>query len=68
LSGTIRARYPGTDWPEEVASTGEVYFFPGGHTVEYEEPSEILELNPAAALQTVMDHFEKMLAGGWGTS
>ena len=32
--------------------------------VEYEEESEILELNPAAALQTVMDHFEKMPANG----
>ena len=40
--------------------------FRGGHTVEYEEESEILELNPAAALQTVMNHFEKVLAQGWG--
>ncbi len=31
----------------------------------YEEPSEVLELNPAAALESLMDHFERMLAGGW---
>lgn len=66
LAGRIRARYPGSDRPDEVATKGDVYFFPAGHTVEYEEESEVLELNPAAALQTVMDHFEKMLAQGWG--
>ena len=66
FSGRLRAVYPGTDWPDEVASTGDVYFFPGGHTLIYEEPSEVLEFNPAAALQTVMQHFETMLSSGWG--
>ena len=63
--GRLRATYPGTDWPDETAETGDVYFFPAGHTLEYLEESEVLELNPAAALQGLMDHFEKMLAGGW---
>jgi hypothetical protein len=65
LQGRVRVRYPGTDWPDEVASTGELYFFPAGHTIEYEEHSEVIELNPAAALQGLMDHFETMLATGW---
>ena len=29
----------------------------------YEEDSECLEFNPAAALGTLMDHFERMLSG-----
>ena len=65
FEGRMRAVYPGSDWPDEVASTGEVYFFPAGHVLIYEEPSRVLELNPAAALQTVMDHFEKMAVQGW---
>jgi len=28
------------------------------------EDSECLEFNAAAALETVMDHFERMLSGG----
>jgi hypothetical protein len=38
------------------ARVGDVYFFRAGHHLVYEEASEILELNPAAALQQVMDH------------
>jgi len=65
FEGTIRCVYPGTDRPDEVATVGDVYYFPAGHTLAYDEPSKCLELNPAAALQELMDHFEKMLAGGW---
>lgn len=64
FKGRMRCVYTGTNWPDEVAVAGDVYFFPAGHTLIYEEPSEVLELNPAAALQTVMDHFESMAAGG----
>ena len=28
LEGSIQAVYPNTDWPEEEATAGEVYFFP----------------------------------------
>jgi hypothetical protein len=64
LKGRMRSRWPGTDWPDEVASAGEVYFFPAGHILSYEEDSEVLELNPAYALTTIMDHTEKVLSGG----
>jgi hypothetical protein len=56
--GRVRCVYPGSDLADEVASEGDVYFFRSGHHLVYEEPSEILELNPAAALQQVMDHIE----------
>jgi hypothetical protein len=52
--------YPNSDWPDEVAETGDVYYFRAGHVLMYEEPSEVLELNPAAALQTLMDHVESV--------
>lgn len=60
FKGRIRSRYPDTDWPDEVASAGEAYFFPAGHVLSYEEETEALELNPAAALQTLMDHIEAL--------
>ena len=64
FSGRLRAVYPGTDWPEEVANAGDVYFFPAGHSLIYDEPSEVLELNPAAALERLMDHIESKAADG----
>jgi hypothetical protein len=57
--GRLRCVYPGSDWPDEVAETGDVYFVRAGHVLVYEEPSEVLELNPAAALQVLMDHIER---------
>jgi hypothetical protein len=56
FSGQIRCTYPGTDWPDEIAVTGEAYFFPAGHILMYDEPSEILEFNPAFALEQLMLH------------
>lgn len=59
FEGRIRARYPNTNWPDEIAVGGEVCFFPAGHVLIYEEPSRVLELNPAAALQTCIDLAEQ---------
>jgi hypothetical protein len=56
--GRVRCVYPGTDWPDDVANAGDAYFFPAGHVLIYDEASEVLEFNPAAALQVVMDHIE----------
>jgi len=55
FEGSIRATYPNTDWVDEEASAGEVYFFPAGHILIYPEPTKALELNPAFALQQCMD-------------
>ena len=50
----------GTDWPEEVAEAGDVYYFQPGHVLMYDEPSEVLEFNPAATLKLLMDHIERL--------
>src|SRR5215470_7228016 len=46
FTGRIRCRYPGSNWPDEVAAAGEAYFFRAGHVLSYEEETEALELNP----------------------
>jgi hypothetical protein len=59
FEGRIRARWPGSDVPDEVVSAGEVCFFPAGHVLIYEEASRVLELNPAAALGDCMSAVER---------
>ncbi|MBL7494987.1 hypothetical protein I6A84_28195 [Frankia sp. CNm7] len=63
FKGRIRCHFPGTNTPDEIAQTGEAYFFPAGHVLIYEEETEAFELNPADALQRLMDHFEGMARG-----
>jgi hypothetical protein len=58
FTGRIRCVYPGSNWPDEIAETGDAYFFNPGHYLIYEAVTEALELNPAAALQLLMDHVE----------
>lgn len=60
FEGSIRASYPGTDWPDDVAEAGEVYFFPAGHVLVYPEPTKHLEFNPAFALQQCMDAMQRV--------
>jgi hypothetical protein len=59
LKGRLRCRYPGTDWSDDVAQRGDAYFFRSGHLLICEEPSEVVEVNPAFELQYMMDHIEK---------
>jgi hypothetical protein len=64
FQGRVRCVYVGTDWPEEVAEAGDVYFFKPGHILIYDEPSEVLEMNPASTLQLLMDHIEGLARDG----
>ena len=64
ISGRLRCVYPGSDWPDEVASAGEIYFFPAGHVLIYEEASEVVEFNPADALTRLMLHIEGVFKQG----
>ena len=58
FKGRIRCVYPGSNWLDEVAEAGDVYFFQAGHHLIYEEATEAFELNPAHALQVLMDNVE----------
>lgn len=59
FKGSVRCVYPGSEFPDEVAVAGDVYFFRPGHYLVYEEDeSEVLEWNPADSLQFLMDHIE----------
>ncbi|MEZ0362704.1 hypothetical protein ACAG26_03255 [Mycobacterium sp. pUA109] len=60
FEGSIRATYPGTDWPDDVVEAGEVYFFPAGHVLVYPGPTKHLEFNPAFALQQCMDAMQRV--------
>ena len=64
FKGGVRCVYPGTDWPDEEAGPGDAYFFQPGHILFYDEPSEILEFNPASTLKLLMDHIERLAGGG----
>ena len=44
FKGRLRCQYPESDWPDEVAGTGDAYFFREGHVLIYQEESEVLEL------------------------
>jgi hypothetical protein len=57
--GRLRCHYPESDLPDEIAESGDVYFFQAWRVLIYEEESEVLELNPGAALQVLMDHMKR---------
>jgi len=60
FEGSIRASYPGSEIPDEVAQAGEVYFFPAGHVLSYPDATRHLEFNPAYALQQCMDGMQRV--------
>lgn len=60
FKGMVRCVYPGSDFDDEVAHAGDAYFFRPGHYLVYEDDeTEILEWNPADALQFMMDFIEE---------
>ncbi|MGV0044938.1 hypothetical protein ACRU13_09285 [Mycobacterium colombiense] len=61
IRGRLRCTFPGTDLADEVAGAGELYFFPPGHVLIYEEPTTALEFNPAAALQQLMEGVQRAM-------
>ena len=49
FEGRMRCTYPGTDKADEIASAGDIYYWPAGHVLVYETATVCFELNPAAA-------------------
>ncbi|EHJ60761.1 hypothetical protein [Novosphingobium pentaromativorans] len=64
FEGTMRVIYPDSDLPDEVIKGGETFYVPAGHVLKYEEPSKVLELNPAAALKECIDGMGRAFAAG----
>ena len=58
--GTALVTY--TDGSTERCSTGDVFFWPAGHSVRIEEDAEIVMFSPAAAHGRVLDHIAAQLA------
>jgi hypothetical protein len=54
ISGAVVVTY--TDGSSERCSTGDVYFWPSGHTVRVEEDAEMILFSPQDDHGPVMDH------------
>jgi hypothetical protein len=54
LTGAMHVRYD--DGREEVTRAGELFHWPGGHTVRVEEDTSFVEFSPKRELKEVYDH------------
>ena len=50
------------DDSSETCSTGEVFYWPAGHSVRVEQDAEIVMFSPAAEHLAVMDHMLGVMA------
>ena len=60
LSGSITVRY--ADGSEETTSSGETYYWPGGHTGWTDDGVVFLEWSPTAEIMPVLAHLGAQLA------
>lgn len=61
LSGQVVVTY--VDQPEETCSTGELFYWPPGHSVRVTDDVELILFSPTAEHGAVMDHMGEALAG-----
>ncbi|MBK1879870.1 hypothetical protein [Pelagicoccus mobilis] len=52
-----------SDGSEEYAKTGDLFYWPAGHTVRAEEDSEIILFSPQHEHCAVVDHIHAQVAG-----
>ena len=60
LKGAVSLRY--SDGTEEVASAGEVFYWPAGHTGWVDEDTAFIDISPAEEFKVVSNHIAKMMA------
>jgi hypothetical protein len=60
LKGAIHVRYANGD--EEVCNSGDMFYWPPGHTVWVEEDTSFVEFSPKKGLKEVYDHIGKKVA------
>ena len=58
--GSITIRY--SDGTEETTRSGELYYWPGGHTGWTDEGVTFIEFSPADALRPVLEHLASQLS------
>jgi hypothetical protein len=61
ISGKVIVTY--TDGKEETTSTGDLFYWPPGHTVKAEEDAEIILFSPQEEHCQVVEHLHKQLVG-----
>ena len=47
------------DGTQEEVKTGDVFYWPPGHTVVYQEDSELVEFSPKSEMAEVLAHIQK---------
>lgn len=62
FKGKIRVNYQ--DGKEEWVEAGQLYYWPPGHTVYFEEDSEYIEFSPQHEMEAVLHHVEQKMAAG----
>jgi ethanolamine utilization protein EutQ (cupin superfamily) len=61
LEGAVHVRY--TDGEEETVEAGDVYYWPPGHTVWFDEDTKFVEFSPEGGMGEVLDHVERQSEG-----
>ena len=61
IRGKVIVTY--TDGQEETTSTGDLFYWPPGHTVKAEEDAEIILFSPQEEHCQVVEHLHKQLVG-----
>ena len=59
IRGKIRVIYQ--DGKEEVVEGGQLYYWPSGHTVIFEEDTEYIEFSPQHEMEEVLKHVDKVM-------
>ncbi|WP_047864874.1 cupin domain-containing protein [Rubrobacter aplysinae] len=54
LEGAVHVRY--ADGEEETVERGNVYYWPAGHTVWFDEDTKYVEFSPEAGMRDVLEH------------
>lgn len=62
IAGRVVVTY--RDAPPDVCVTGDVFYWPGGHSVRVEEDAELVLFSPQVLHGPVMDHILNRMATG----
>jgi hypothetical protein len=62
IDGRAACSAAGSSDGVSLASPGEVYYWPPGHTVRVDEDYEAVEFSPSGPMREVIDHLESRLS------